>query len=94
MYKSDISIRFRFGDIHSRGANNALRAGGGANKFFLEKDETTDILSLSSAINLGSFFGLFYAVEVVQAETSKNTIVHPPAHTRACSNMYYILLTN
>ena len=45
------------------------------------KGSATDILYTCLAINLGSFLGLFYTVDVVQVETSQNTTSPRPAHT-------------
>lgn len=59
------------------------------NRFFLEKDGTTGIVSIYSAIKLGSLFWfiLQYVIELVQVETTINTAV-PASHSRVCANMH------
>ena len=61
-------------------------------RVLLMKGSATDILYTCLTINLGSFLGLFYTVDVVQVETNQNTTSPRPAHTNAY--LFKHVLTN
>lgn len=57
------------------------------NKFDLRKNKVTDIILYVRPLTLVPCFDLFYAIQVVQVESAKNTTTPQYTHTRDYSNM-------